>query len=270
MTGLSEASLYFQILAAISFIVPIAIVAVYLVIKKEKFTTVLTGALTFIVFAMILEAIPKYFLMQKPGAVSTAILGNPWVLSIVGALLAGIFEETGRFVAFKYILKNRTNKSTALAYGLGHGLVEVMLILGVTSIQYLAYISLIKAGQFDAIVEQAAALAPSQAEALAAIPASLETIKLSMMPLAIIERTGAVFFHVGASFLVFYAVRTSKKWVFPLAIILHALLDILAGLGQTGVITNMYVLEAIIVIYGLAVFLGAYFCTYKNSEDVNK
>ena len=75
MTGLSEASLYFQILAAISFIVPIAIVAAYLIMKKERFTTVLTGALTFIVFAMILEAIPKYFLMQKPGAVSTAILG---------------------------------------------------------------------------------------------------------------------------------------------------------------------------------------------------
>ncbi len=33
MTGLSEASLYFQILAAISFIVPIAIVAVYLILN---------------------------------------------------------------------------------------------------------------------------------------------------------------------------------------------------------------------------------------------
>lgn len=37
---------------------------------------------------------------------------------MVGALLAGVFEETGRYVAFKFILKKRENKATALAYGL--------------------------------------------------------------------------------------------------------------------------------------------------------
>lgn len=258
MTIPSESILYFQIVTAVGILAPILISVLYVLLKKEKITTVLIGAATFFVFAMILEAIPKYFLFQMPSPVSQAIMSNPWLLSIVGALLAGVFEEVGRFIAFKFLLKNRTEKSTAIAYGLGHGLVEVLIILGIAGIQYLAYISMIKSGQFDLIVAQMAAISPEQAQALEAIPVAIASSTLSLLPLAIIERAGAVLYHVGASIIVFDSVHTPKRgWMLLVAILIHTLLDILAGLGQTGVITNLYVLEAIIVLYGLAVFVIA-------------
>ena len=79
----------------------------------EKITTVLVGAATWFVFAQILETIPKAILFNPAFEISNTIRGSVFLYTLIGCLLAGIFEETGRFVAFKTVLKNRTNKVTA-------------------------------------------------------------------------------------------------------------------------------------------------------------
>lgn len=245
-------------LMVIGILVPIIISAIYLVRKKERVTTVLVGAATFGIFAIVLESIPKLFLFQLQNPVSNYVLGHVWAYSIIGALLAGLFEEIGRYLAFRTVLKKRTEKSTAIAYGLGHGLFEVMFIMGMGGFQILMYAIMIKSGTFDLVVQQAVAAAPEQAAALESIPATIAGCTFSLMPLAIVERVGAVFFHVGASMIVFESVHTQgRKWMLPFAILLHTLFDMLAAFGQLGKITNLYVLEAIIVVGGIVIFFIA-------------
>jgi uncharacterized membrane protein YhfC len=48
-------------------------------------------------------------------------MSHTWLYAVLGALLAGLFEETGRFIAFKFLLKKRTDRKTAISYGIGHG-----------------------------------------------------------------------------------------------------------------------------------------------------
>lgn len=261
-------TLYFTIMTILATVVPILICLIYVLVKKEKVTTVLVGALTFFVFAMILEAIPKSFLLVGTNPVGVAILSSPLLTSVVAALLAGIFEETGRFVAFKFLLKKRTSKTTATAYGLGHGLFEVMLLVGYASIQYLVYISMINSGTFETVLSQVEPLSHEQAAALAMLPAQLSSVSFAQLPLAIMERTGAVLFHLGASLIVFYAVRGNKKGgFFFVAILLHTCLDILAGLAATGVITNMYLFECLTILYGLATFAIGFLLLKKMPEQ---
>jgi uncharacterized membrane protein YhfC len=70
------------------------------------------------------------------------------------------------------------------------------------------------------------------------------------------ERVSAMLIHVAFSIFVFCAVRTPKKrWMFPLAILLHAFLDIFAGLYQVGFITNIVILEVL-----LFLTVAAFFC----------
>lgn len=260
---------YFVAMAIVGILVPIIISLVYVKVKKEKITTVLIGALTFFLFAIVLESIPKAVLMQIPSPVSRFVMGNPWVLIITGALLAGIFEETGRLVAFKFMLKNRNERTTATAYGIGHGLFEVMFILGYSAIQYLSYISLIKAGTFETVINQVAMVSPDQAAALSALPAQIAAVTWLNFVLAIVERTSAVLFHIGASFIVFYAVKTPKKGIFYLvAVLLHAALDTFAGLLTVGVISNIFVLEALLMVFSIAVFCLGYFKFFKQVKAV--
>lgn len=263
----SEAIAYFVVMLIIGLTVPVGISLAYVFIKKDKFTNVLAGAITFALAAIVLESIPKAILFQLPGPISRFFNTHSFALIIIAALLAGLFEETGRYITFKYILKHRTARSTSIAYGLGHGLFEVMYLYIASSIQYLIYIQLINSGSFDSIIEQARIVSPEQADALASIPAALAGITFSALPLSIFERVGAVLFHVGASILVFYAVKMpGKKWFYPLAIILHTLLDIFAGFGQLGIISNIYVLEAVIFVFGLLMFLINYIFLYNRDK----
>ena len=51
-------------------------------------------------------------------------------MRLYGGLMAGVFEETGRYVSFKWFLKKETRIQDGLSYGIGHGGIEAMLIVG--------------------------------------------------------------------------------------------------------------------------------------------
>ena len=105
----------------ICFAFPIAIWIIWLVKKKERITTVLAGAATFILFAIILEkplqnALIFPTLMGLPEhAASTFINARPVLWAFLLGLFPGVFEETGRLVAFKTVLKKRTNRETSIS-----------------------------------------------------------------------------------------------------------------------------------------------------------
>ena len=85
------------------------------------------------------------------------------------------------------------------------------------------------------------------------------------MLLACFERILAVAFHVGASMLVFTAARDRRKfWLYPAAIVLHALLDAPAALMQKGVITNMLLLEAVMAVISAAVLIASKKVLYSS------
>lgn len=60
------------------------------------------------------------------------IYDRPLLWAFVVGLFPGVFEEMGRLVAFKTVLRKRKNKETAISHGIGHGGFEVMLLLGLT------------------------------------------------------------------------------------------------------------------------------------------
>ena len=258
--------------AALSVIITLAIVLVWKIKKKEPFTTILVGAATFVLFALILEKTIQNALvfpttMGLPDhAASQFINARPVLWALVLGLFPGVFEETGRFIAFKTVLKNRRNRETSISYGIGHGGIEVILTLSVTYIIYIAYGMMINSGSFQTIIDQAASQAPDQAGAMQALADQLAVISFADIGTSLFERVFAFLFHVGASILVFYAARDKGRlWLYPLAILLHTALDSLAGLNMAKVVQlSAPELEAIVVAFGLLTFLGAYVLLYKK------
>ena len=262
--------------AVLFIVVPVVIAIVWMIKKKEPITTILVGAVAFALFAMAIEkpiqnALVFPTLMGLPEQGFSRFLNlHPVLMALVLGLFPGVFEETGRFVAFKTVLKGKKNRETSISYGIGHGGFEVMFLLGLTYLQYILYAVMINSGAFGMVVEQVAAQAPDQVETLEALAASLAVFSFGGLALAIVERVAAVAFHIANSILVFYACKDTKKfWLYPLAIALHTGLDFILGLSMLEVISlPSWALEAVFLVYGLATFAGAYILLYK--KDVCK
>ena len=260
--------------AVASCILPVVIALIWKFTKKEKFTTILLGAAVFLVFALILEK-PIQALLISPtqlGLRSTRLAGylhlRPVLLAVVCGLFPGVFEETGRLVAFKTLLRKRRNRETAISYGIGHGGFEVMMLLGMIYIQNVMYAVMINTGAFDVMISRAEALQPGSGATLYTLKMQLIDITAADVGLAMAERVFAVLFHIGASILVFYACRDKGKfWLYPLAILLHTAMDFFAGLYSLGVlkISDLGV-EVSLAVFGILVFGISYAVLYRKDR----
>ena len=253
----------------LSVLFPLAVALIWKFKKKEPFSTILIGAATFLLFALILEKPILILVISKNYSLGLFLSSHPILLAFVLGLFPGIFEETGRLLAFKTLLKNRKNKETAISYGIGHGCFEAIAILGMTYISYISYACMINSGAFVNIINQVAEKAPDQVGAYYNLADQIAKTSIFLVGASIIERVLAILLQIGLSILVFYACKDKKKfWLFPLAIILHTLTDFTAGLNYVKV-TNFSILEleVIAAVSATITFCSAYFLLYKKDSD---
>ena len=245
--------------AVLGFAVPICL-TVYLVRKHHaKISTILIGAGTFIFFALVLESIMHQLVLNGPNG--AAILNNTLLYAIYGGLAAGVFEETGRFLSMKFLMKKEPSEPLpGVAYGIGHGGAEMLIIFGITMINNLLISALINSGQTDVLFakvpENAAAQLQTQLD-------QLQTIGAGSLLIGFWERISALVLHLGLSMLVWVAVRKGGRWLwlFPAAIVLHALVD--AGAVMLQKSAGMVPLEFIVTAEAIAVAAMGYMVAKK-------
>jgi len=219
----------------------VLIAAVWYARKKYKinFAVLGLGAVAFFASSQVLEKIVHLLVLhpQKDGTVPL-MTENPLLYVIYGICMAALFEETARLIFFKWLEKKRTlEDSDALAYGLGHGGLE-LLYLGMGSlISLLILFSLLESSNPDV-----ANLLPKT---------TLETVQsLSgwQVYLLGVERVLALVMQIGLSFWVYQAVR-QKKWIYLVAAYgLHALFDLAPSLSQVGWLSNPLLVEGLLAV----------------------
>ena len=245
--------------AVLGIAVPVCL-SVYLVRKHHaRLSTILIGAGTFILFALVLESIMHQLVLKGPHGAS--ILDNTLRYAIYGGLAAGVFEETGRFLSMKFLMKKEPSAPLpGVAYGIGHGGVEMLIIFGITMINNLVISALINSGQTDVIFSKV----PDEAvEQLRSQLDQLQTIGAGTLIIGIWERFSALVLHLGLSMMVWVAVRKGGKWLwlFPAAIALHAIVDAGAVLLQKS--AGMVPLELIVTSEAIAVAAIGYMLSKK-------
>ena len=245
--------------AVLGIAIPICL-SVYLVRKHHtKLSTILIGAGTFILFALVLESIMHQLVLKGPHGAS--IMGNTLLFAVYGGLAAGIFEETGRFLSMKFLMKKEPSAPLpGVAYGIGHGGVEMLIVFGITMINNLAISALINAGQTDIIFSKVPDDAVAQLQAQLD---QLQTIGAGTLLIGLWERFSALVLHLGLSLMVWVAVRKGGKWLwlFPAAIALHAVVD--AGAVMLHKSVGMVPLELIVMSEAIAVAAAGYLVAKK-------
>ncbi len=262
-----KAIIFMGISAALCLFTPIILAVLVKLKTKASIIPTLTGALIFIVFALVLEQIFHLIFIIIDSPVSRFIKSYPVAYGIYGGLAAGLFEETGRWVAFAFLLKKHKNKISSIMYGIGHGGIEAMLIGGVSLLSTMLTSITINAVGIDSFLQS---LPEASRATMQATYEGLLKNPNHMYLIAYGERISAIILHISLSVLVFTAVRNRKKrYLFPLAIFLHAFVNFFAGLFQAGVLKNVYLLEILILLYSLAVAYFAY-RIYDELETENE
>jgi uncharacterized membrane protein YhfC len=177
---------------------------------------VLAGGLTFIASQVL--HIPLVigmgsFLQSVPLLVNAIILG----------LLAGIFEETARYILFVFILKNARSWKEGILVGLGHGGTEALL-LGILAA--IGFANMVIYRNID--LSTVPSIPPEQLELAKQQVAAYWSAPWYMALVGFVERIFTICLHVSLSVMVLYAIAYGKPIWFWLALLWHALVDAVA------------------------------------------
>lgn len=227
-------------------VVALVVTATVYLRRKERITLkpALIGTLVFVLFSQVLEKVLHVYMLQL-NPVTAMWLKQPWLLAVYGALAAGIFEELGRYVAFRWWLKRRRSWGDGLSFGLGHGGMEAILIGVIGGVQMLALALMHQNGTLQQ------KLPPEAAEALIA---GLTNTPLHLYVLGGVERIAAFMLHLAFSIMVLQGVRSHRFRYVVAAIGLHAAADFVPGLYQAKAV-SIYTAEAVVLLAGLAGFM---------------
>lgn len=239
------------ITAFISLILPFVLWIYFYKKYKISGKAVLVGTLIFIVFQL-LTRVPMLNVLKQTNWFIYNQAVNPWLISILLGLTAGLFEEIGRFIGFKYLLKNKLRWPNGVGYGIGHGGIEAILIVGLAYINNIVYSFLLNHGQLSALnLPQAT---------LQAITNSIVNTPSYMFLIAGWERLFTLTLHIALSLIVLYAVKHKQNIYLLIAFLLHTAID-----TSIGFIHNIFVMEAFIAIFSVGTLI---FIAYKIKKEL--
>ena len=226
--SVSTLSIVFMSISALTGIVlPIALLIYFRKKHKTSIKPFFIGCAVFIVFALILEQLFHVLILNSDAG--KTIQGNIWLFGIYGGIMAGLFEETGRFLAFKTVLKkDLINDKNALMYGAGHGGIEAFFILVFSMVSNIIMSIMLNSGAAEQLT--AGITDEAQLQSLYKTFELLSSTPSSDFLMSIVERIAAVAIHISLSVLVWFAVKNRGKcfWLYPLAILLHTLVNAVA------------------------------------------
>ena len=207
--------------------------------KRHKAQTTLVwlfaGAAGFLIFARVLELGVHYFCIVADNPVSRFLNGSTVAYVLYGVFMAGVFEECGRYLILKHLLKKNRSRENAVLYGIGHGGIEILAVVLPLMVTYLTIAVLFSSGNTETALD---ALKITEENAAAVLPSvqAAAAFDYAAMAMNVMERLFAILLHIGLTVIVFYGVSNRKPVFLPLAVVLHMLMDTFPALYQRGVL----------------------------------
>ncbi len=220
------------------------------------------GALFFVLVQIVHTPL---VLLTQPGLASLLVVSFGELTAIIAlgiylGLLAGVFEEPGRYIVFKRAFPRfrlKLDKKSALMFGIGWGGIESLLVGIVLLLTMFSYVSAVPLTEQDLqdmnsqyyggiLTEEQLGMMAQQNQAL------LGLTPLDILP-SLAERLMAIMFHIGLTMMVFSSVVSGRKMLLWLAVGIHALLDFLvvASLPFYGV----WATEGVLAVFALGAYM---------------
>lgn len=236
-------------------IVILTILAGFVIARKLDFPSkdfrklIFAGAFTFIAAQVLHIPVVQGFTFAFSIKIFPS-LSDPIKLiinAIVLGLLAGIFEETARYLLFKRFLKSARTWNDGLVVGFGHGGIEAILV-GVFSV--ITLVNMIAFRNADlasmGIPADQIVLATEQINTFWSTPVYMPFI-------GIIERVSAIALHISLSIFVLYGVLVNQSRWFWFALLWHSFVNAVAVYWFSQINNSLWGIVGLeVVVAGLA------------------
>lgn len=211
----------------VSFVLPIG-ACIFFTVRQKSAKPVLLGAACFTVFQVLTRLPALQYLLPMSAQYEMLQMSHPIVFSLFLAVTAGIFEECGRYLIMKCFMKNAP-LSRGIAFGLGHGATEAMLLVGINTLWLLFSGMYISSAPMDFFLSG-------------------------------VERIFAISAHICWSAMVLRAIREKKPPLLFVAILSHAVFDFVATFlsysGASDILIEAVcaVIAAILAVYTAVIY----------------
>lgn len=242
----SIVGMYFTL--AICVLVPFALGSLIWKKTRAKMSSYFIAWLIFLIFVLGLEQLVHQVVLKTP--LGNTIQQNLGMYAFYGGFTAALFEEVGRFLAMKYVMKNRLDKYNALMFGAGYSGFEALAVTAMTYVNNIAVSTMIKNGTFEQLLQ--AMPADQQQETISSL-SGLWTMAPYQFFMGGVERIFAMIVQISLTIIVYKAVKDNKPTFFITAFLIHLVVDfvsIIAG-STFPIITAEVTIGIISIVIGL-------------------
>jgi uncharacterized membrane protein YhfC len=250
-----------------AFLLPFGLLLYFRIRKKADILPFFIGCAVMLLFAYILEQLAHSLILGS--SAGSVIQGSSWLYAIYGGMMAGLFEETGRFLAFKTVLRSRQDKDqNALMYGAGHGGFEAITVLGIPMINNIIYSVFLNTGHAGTLT---GTLSGEALTRMNEVFSTLVSTSSGLFLLGAAERILAIILQIAFSVLVWFSVKQkNRRYLYPAAIGLHFIVDaVTVLLSRNGM--SAAAVEGMVCILTVICALFAWFvwnrCHIIQSQD---
>ena len=233
-----------------SFIISIGTPIVLFILARKKLKAsgmaFVIGAAVFVVFALVLESLLHSVVLTATG---TLLTDNIVLYGLYGGLAAALFEETGRLIAMKFYMKKTLNRENSVMYGIGHGGIEAILLVGLTYVSNLLSAVMINSGALQAsmdLLDDA-----TKQSTLEQLKVLWETPAWQFY-IAGVERAIAITLQIALSVIVYKAVAAKNRTYWFIAFAIHFAVDfatvVIMGLGAPVWLVEVLLLAAVVFV----------------------
>lgn len=236
---------------------------------KTKLSSFFIGMAFYILFAFFVEQLFHVLVFSGLGLSLINILtrsDHPVYYAVYGAVVAGVFEETGKYIGLKKCMGSRTGRENAFLFGFGHGSFEAIAYGSSLTMGNIVIAFLVNSFGIDGYFEKLGITGETVAGQEQAIR-ELIAIPPSDHIAAGTERLLALVFQTALTIFIFLAIQHKElKYLFPIAIVLHIIGYLPTNLTNVGIINSMAL--NLCLTGTVVVFTAAY--AYRMYHQVGK
>ncbi len=216
-----------------SVIVPL-VLSIY-ICKKDKgyIKPILLGALTFFVSQILIRIPIIQLILPNMSWYIKMSVAQPILYALFLSFTAGLFEEGGRYITMKLLLKNRQNTKNAIAFGVGHGGIEAIIFVGINAIALLF--------MYTPVVDPFIMIAGG------------------------VERLSAISLHIACSVMVMKSVENKKILWFLFALLTHTMFNFVAVMMQHNGF-GFLAIESVLLLFAVICVVFIRYEYIKNSS----
>lgn len=231
----------------IAILLPVVLAIVLYRLNRFRISFLFMGAAAFFISQIILRSTMLSVLALTP--FHKGMADNLIYMLIIGAFSAGLFEETARYGGLSLLKKNGVTWADAVAFGIGHGGIESILLVGLAQVSNVITSILIRTGALDSLI--ASGMDEKMSE--------IESVYLNTSPALFfasgLERILVMPVHICLSVLVCLAIIKKKPILVAVSILLHTLVNVPAVMAGAFDL-NIWLVEGILFVLAVGMIYG--------------